>query len=72
MVSDMALPDRDGLALVGEVRALIPGLPAILTSGYAGEALRARATAAGIALLVKPFGMSELLDAIAGALRSGR
>lgn len=72
VVSDMALPDRDGLALVGEVRALIPALPAILTSGYAGEALRARAAAVGIALLVKPFGMSELLDAIAEALRSGR
>ncbi len=72
VVSDMALPDRDGLALVGEVRALIPALPAILTSGYAGEALRARAAAAGIALLVKPFGMSELLDAVAGTLRPGR
>lgn len=72
VVSDMALPDRDGLALVGEVRALIPALPAILISGYAGEALRARAAAAGIALLVKPFGMSELLDAIAAALRSSR
>ena len=72
VVSDMALPDRDGLALVGEVRALIPALPAILTSGYAGEALRARAEAAGIALLVKPFGMSELLDAVAEALPSSR
>jgi two-component system cell cycle sensor histidine kinase/response regulator CckA len=72
VVSDMTLPDRDGLALVGEVRALIPALPAILTSGYAGEALRVRAAAAGIALLVKPFAMSELLDTVAEALPSGR
>lgn len=71
VVSDMALPDRDGLALVAEMRALFPGMPAILTSGYAGEALRARAAAAGVALLVKPFGMAELLDAVAGTLQPG-
>ena len=71
VVSDMTLPDRDGLALVGEVRTLFPGLPALLTSGYADEALRRQAAAVGIALLVKPFATAELLDAIAGALASG-
>ena len=70
VVSDMTLPDRDGLALVGELRALFPGLPALLTSGYAGEALRVEAEAAGTALLVKPFTTAELLDAISRTLAS--
>ena len=69
LVSDMTLPDRDGLLLVGEVRQLFPGLPAILTSGYASEALRDQAAATGVAFLSKPYGMAELLDTIGRVLQ---
>ncbi|MGI3777996.1 MAG: ATP-binding protein [Janthinobacterium lividum] len=69
MVADLMLPDGDGLALVDAVRLRLPGLPAVLTSGYATAALRGRAAAAGVAFLPKPFGMAELTDLLAGFLQ---
>lgn len=69
MVTDLMLPDGDGLALVDAVRLRLPGLPAVLTSGYATAALRDRAATAGVAFLPKPFGMAELADLLAGFLQ---
>lgn len=69
MVTDLMLPDGDGLALVDTVRRRLPGLPAVLTSGYATAALRDRAAAAGVAFLAKPYGTAALADLLAGFLQ---
>lgn len=69
MVTDLMLPDGDGLALVDAVRRRLPGLPAVLTSGYATASLRDRAAAAGVAFLAKPYGTAALADLLAGFLQ---
>ena len=62
LISDLALPGEDGLALHAALRRDQPGLPAILTSGYADEALRRACAKAGAVLLVKPYALRRLLD----------
>ena len=65
VVVDQALPDGDGLALVDALRLRVPGLPAVLASGYAGAALRARAAGAGVEFLAKPYAARALLELVA-------
>ena len=62
MVSDVAMPGMDGVALARAVRVARPGLPVILTSGY--EETR---TDAGIVFLTKPYDQEALLAAVADA-----
>ncbi len=62
MVSDVAMPGMDGVALARAVRVARPGLPIILTSGY--EETR---TDAGIMFLTKPYDQEALLAAMAVA-----
>jgi PAS domain S-box-containing protein len=37
LITDMVMPGKPGVTLLGEVRALRPRLPAIILSGYSGE-----------------------------------
>jgi DNA-binding NtrC family response regulator len=69
LVSDMRLPDGDGLDLVRAAGALKPPIPAIVISGYGSEASQAAALAAGaIAFLPKPFATDVLARAVERAL----
>ncbi len=61
IVSDVVMPGMDGSALVRAVRALRPGLPAILASGYAEEAVRGDLAAEGIGFLTKPYTLKDML-----------
>ncbi len=70
LISDFALPGRDGLALLTELRRAHRGLPAILTSGYADEALRRACAEADAALLIKPYALRALLDKAAEMVRA--
>ncbi len=83
VVSDVVMPGIDGLALVGALRASRPGLPAILVSGYADEALRREMSEQDMLFLAKPYAMKALVaavqslggqhtDAAAGALSEPR
>ncbi|WP_431283022.1 ATP-binding protein [Humitalea sp. 24SJ18S-53] len=63
VVSDVSLPGMDGLALVRALRQQVPGLPALLVSGYAAAALGVDLRAEGIGFLAKPFSPPELLTA---------
>ncbi|WP_160299843.1 ATP-binding protein [Belnapia sp. F-4-1] len=67
LVSDIALPGMDGLALARRLRARWPDLPVVLTSGYA--ALQADLAAEGFQLLAKPYTPAELTSALAAARR---
>ncbi|MBI3724966.1 response regulator [bacterium] len=67
VLQDILLPDRDGMALVAELRKLPGGaeLPIIAYSGFLSKSEEGRALAAGFtALLVKPVEPSRLLRAI--------
>ncbi len=65
VVSDVVMPGMDGMALVRAIRQLRPGLPAILASGYAQEAVRDDLAAEQVAFLPKPYSLKTLLAAVA-------
>lgn len=70
LVSDMSMPGMDGLALIRQVHALRPGLPAILLTGFAGEAreLATGAASRPFSLLRKPVTVAQLIDRIEAIL----
>ena len=74
LLSDLAMPSRDGYSLIEQVRRAtddkLRRTPAIAVSAHAREEERARAIAAGFHLHVaKPVGPQELIGAV-GALLS--
>ncbi|MFZ0039826.1 MAG: response regulator transcription factor [Solirubrobacteraceae bacterium] len=79
-IIDLGLPDRDGLELLGEVRAsddplarLDPLLPVLVLSGRASELDRVRGFERGADdYVVKPFSYAELRGRIAALLRRTR
>ncbi len=64
VLSDVVMPGMDGPSLVRAVRSLHPGLPAILASGYAEEAVRGDLAAEDIAFLPKPYTLKAMLAAV--------
>ncbi len=72
VVSDLTMPGLDGAGLVAAVRMIRPGLPAILVSGYADEALRKRLAQAHIQFMAKPYVMKELIGALETRLEAVR
>jgi len=64
-IIDVGLPDRKGDVLVSELRALYPGLPIVIASGYEEAHLRQRFDSdRKIAFLSKPFSESQLLETL--------
>jgi DNA-binding response OmpR family regulator len=64
-ILDLRLPDTDGIALLGQLRAIAPALPVIITSAYLS--LEPTLRVLGLShsgYLVKPFD----LDALAGRI----
>jgi DNA-binding response OmpR family regulator len=78
-IVDLGLPGRDGLELLGEVRAadgvasrIDPLLPLLVLSGRVGELNRLRSFEKGAdSVLQKPFSYPELRAQIAALLRRG-
>ncbi|GAB3247867.1 sigma 54-interacting transcriptional regulator [Chitinimonas naiadis] len=69
VLSDVRLPDKDGLALFGEIHARHPSLPVILLTAHGTIPDAVEATARGVfGYLTKPFDGKQLLDKIAQAL----
>jgi CheY-like chemotaxis protein len=71
LVTDLAMPGMDGISLIREAQRSRPGLPAILVTGFAGDAAAlAMGSDAGavFALLRKPVSGTELADQIAALL----
>ena len=72
LVTDLAMPGMDGLALLREARRRCPGLPALLVTGHAGDAdARGFAAAVGegpLLLLRKPIDPDVLAERVAALL----
>lgn len=59
---DLGLPDRDGLAVIGELRRREPGLPIVVLSARSGSRDKVAALDLGAAdYVTKPFDMNELI-----------
>jgi signal transduction histidine kinase/CheY-like chemotaxis protein len=79
LVTDLAMPGQDGVALIREAQRRCPGLPAILLTGYAGEAAALAVGSAldggsggAFALLRKPITGARLADQAAALLAPAR
>jgi signal transduction histidine kinase/ActR/RegA family two-component response regulator len=71
LVSDLAMPGMDGVALIRAAQRRRPGLPAILLTGYAGDAARlavGEAVGGAFTLLRKPVTGAQLADQVAALL----
>lgn len=71
VVLDRMLPGRDGLDLLGELRAAKPALPVIMLTARAAVADRVAGLDAGATdYIVKPFAFDELAARVRAHLRS--
>jgi len=71
VVSDVRLPDGDGLDLVRAARAQMPPIPAIVMTGRATPSTQHAALEAGaFAFLAKPFPSATLVALVEEALRT--
>jgi excisionase family DNA binding protein len=69
LISDLNMPDMDGLALIREAHRVDSSLPAIIITGYSSESSAIEALNIGVTgYLTKPFGAAQVLAAVAKAL----
>lgn len=69
VISDLRLPDGDGLDVVRAARGARLSMPVIVVTGYPSDDTRRAAQAAGAtAFLAKPFAAAVLLAAIRSSL----
>lgn len=74
LVSDLAMPRMDGIALIRAAQDRRPRLPAVLLTGYAGESAAlavGEAVGRSFTLLRKPIGGADLADRLAMLLEAG-
>ena len=73
VISDLRLPDGDGLDVVRAARDARLSMPVIVVTGYPSDDIRRAAQAAGAtAFLAKPFAAAVLLAAIRSSLDGSR
>ena len=72
LISDVVLPDGDGIARMAEITARLPTLPIIILSAQNTLTTAVRAAEVGAyEYLPKPFDLDDLTRAVAGALARG-
>ncbi len=64
LICDIRMPGLDGIGLTAAARELHPGLPVLLTSGFADEAARAAVPGLGVGFLPKPYTVKTLGERI--------
>jgi PAS domain S-box-containing protein len=71
LITDLSMPDTDGLALIQEAQRRWPGLPSILLTGYSRDELAsatAPLTGGRLVVLQKPIRLGALLKQVAALL----
>jgi DNA-binding response OmpR family regulator len=72
VITDLRLPDGDGLDLVRAARRLPTPTPCMVVTGFVSEASRTASLAAGAsAFLAKPFAASAFISLVESTLRAG-
>jgi PAS domain S-box-containing protein len=71
LVTDYAMPGTNGVDLIAAARRVVPGLPAIVITGFAAVE-RTRELPPGTVVLQKPFQRSDLLAALDYVLWTAR
>ena len=72
VITDMRMPDMNGLELVRELNARGSRAPIIMITGHGDIPLAVEAMRAGVAdFIEKPFGEARILDALNRALEAG-
>ncbi|GAA1760653.1 hypothetical protein GCM10009795_003890 [Nocardioides hankookensis] len=72
VLMDYALPDTDGVSLLGELHGFWPGVPAVfVTVQWTGEVIE-RIQGTGYERIAKPFNPDDLRAAAGRALETGR
>jgi CheY-like chemotaxis protein len=61
VITDLFMPERDGLETIADLRARFPGLPIIATSGRTPALLSAARAMGANEILQKPFSLDQLL-----------
>jgi len=69
LITDYAMPRQSGTEVVRLARKRVPGLPAIIITGYA-DADEIGSRPGDVALLMKPFSLTELAGAVDAAISS--
>jgi DNA-binding NtrC family response regulator len=70
VITDLRMPDLDGLELLDRLRASNMNMPVIIITGYASIDAASRAQASGAAdFFTKPFSPDELRSRVEKALR---
>ncbi len=67
IITDLMMPEMDGLALIRAVRALHPHLPIVAASGMMGERAREVVEAGANTFVSKPFTIARLATALHAA-----
>jgi CheY-like chemotaxis protein len=62
LISDVMMPDIDGIAMVQRIRQADPGLPVVFVSGFSETAVKEDALTIALA---KPFGVQAIRDILA-------
>jgi two-component system cell cycle response regulator CpdR len=69
LVTDIVMPNVDGIALAMKAVRLFPNLRIVMISGYAQERLRAHNLDALVhKIIAKPFSLEEICEAVKNAL----
>lgn len=69
LVTDIMMPEMDGIALIRNIRAIDPSLPVLATSGLKANGNKIKTIESGVAdFLTKPFTAGTLLRAVHGIL----
>lgn len=69
LITDVRMPDMDGLALAEETKRIAPWIEVLVVSGYGDIPMAVRALKIGaINFLEKPLGMENLLSAVESVL----
>lgn len=70
LVTDIVMPNIDGIALALKATALHPDLRIVMISGYAQERMRAHNIDALVhRIIAKPFSINEICDAVKDAMQ---
>lgn len=69
LVTDIVMPNIDGIALALKATSLHPDLRIVMISGYAQERMRAHNIDALVhRIIAKPFSINEICDAVTDAM----